>query len=560
MQNLNEFITETIFPVRIVAHNGNVSDTQALLNKKQLQITTKEDEITSLRNDNSEENAYVILDFGKEYNGAVRILTYTTDGRQTPEIRITYGESVSEALSEIGYKNSTNDHAIRDFKFNLTSYSDMTFIESGLRFVKIELLDKNSEINLKAVVLQSRMRNIKYKGMFKCSDDLINKIYDTSAYTCHLCMQQYIWDGIKRDRLVWIGDMHPEMLTVRTVFGAHPIISDSLLFMRDQTPLPGWMNGMPTYSLWWLHILSDWYIYTGDSDFLNSNKEYAISLIKTILSLINDNGTDNLPGYFLDWPCNDKPQSVSGSRALLAMTLDSCIKLCDAFDEKELILKCREKKSVLISTEINSFGAKQVTAIAALADWINPPEAGKTVLHNGADGWSTFMSYYLLKCSSCYSMSGALDALKQYYGAMLKMGATTFWEDFDIKWAENSTPIDCLPDSKNNDIHGDFGKFCYTGLRHSLCHGWSSGPVAFLAEEVLGIKIAEPGCKKIILEPDPGNLTFAEGVYPTPKGNITIRISVNDNIIKTIYSAPEEIEIITKEKYKEYRYEFSRIS
>jgi alpha-L-rhamnosidase len=39
------------------------------------------------------------------------------------------------------------------------------------------------------------------------------------ADTVHLCMQDYLWDGIKRDRLVWIGDMHPEVSTINAVFG-----------------------------------------------------------------------------------------------------------------------------------------------------------------------------------------------------------------------------------------------------------------------------------------------------------------------------------------------------
>jgi hypothetical protein len=31
-------------------------------------------------------------------------------------------------------------------------------------------------------------------------------------------MQEYLWDGIKRDRLVWIGDMYPEVSTIHAVF------------------------------------------------------------------------------------------------------------------------------------------------------------------------------------------------------------------------------------------------------------------------------------------------------------------------------------------------------
>ena len=34
-------------------------------------------------------------------------------------------------------------------------------------------------------------------------------------------MQEYLWDGVKRDRLVWLGDMHPEVMTVQSVFGGN---------------------------------------------------------------------------------------------------------------------------------------------------------------------------------------------------------------------------------------------------------------------------------------------------------------------------------------------------
>ena len=94
------------------------------------------------------------------------------------------------------------------------------------------------------------------------------------------------------------------------------------------------------------------------------------------------------------------------------------------------------------------------------------------------------------------------------------------------------------------DIHADNGAFCYKGLRHSLCHGWSSAPTAFLAEEVLGIKILEPGCKKIAIKPDLGNLSFAKGIYPTPYGIISVECSKNGENISVSYSAPYEIEIV----------------
>jgi hypothetical protein len=47
-----------------------------------------------------------------------------------------------------------------------------------------------------------------------------------------------------------------------------------------------------------------------------------------------------------------------------------------------------------------------------------------------------------------------------------------------VAWTNNAFRIDELPVAGKKDIHGDYGEFCYKGFRHSLCHGWSSGPAA----------------------------------------------------------------------------------
>ena len=69
---------------------------------------------------------------------------------------------------------------------------------------------------------------------------------------------------------------------------------------------------------------------------------------------------------------------------------------------------------------------------------------------------------------------------------MLSIGATTFFEDFDLKWLDSAGRIDSLSQPGQEDIHGDRGKHCYVGYRHSLCHGWASGVIAFIKEEVSG--------------------------------------------------------------------------
>ena len=92
-------------------------------------------------------------------------------------------------------------------------------------------------------------------------------------------MQEYLWDGIKRDRLVWIGDMHPEVLSILAAFGDQQVIRDSLDLTRDENPKHLFMNGTAAYSIWWILIQDMLYRTTGDLDYLAEQKEYLASLM-----------------------------------------------------------------------------------------------------------------------------------------------------------------------------------------------------------------------------------------------------------------------------------------
>ena len=138
-----------------------------------------------------------------------------------------------------------------------------------------------------------------------------------------------------------------------------------------------------------------------------------------------------------------------------------------------------------------------------------------------------------------------MSHMKDYYGAMLDLGATTFWEDFNLDWTKNAAGIDEIVPEGKDDIHGDFGAYCYVKFRHSLCHGWSSGPVAYLTEEVLGVKFVAPGGKMITVDPHLSDLTFAEGEVPTPFGVIHVRHEVGeDGKIKTDLTLPEGVTLV----------------
>ena len=129
-------------------------------------------------------------------------------------------------------------------------------------------------------------------------------------------------------------------------------------------------------------------------------------------------------------------------------------------------------------------GNKKVLALKHFAVGLSAQEQAELV-RGGAQGMSTFMSYYIMKAVAAFDKPAAVQMMKDYYGAMLDKGATTFWEDFDLDWVPGSGRIDAFPREGEKDIHGDYGGYCYRGFRHSLCHGWSAGILAFMMEEGL---------------------------------------------------------------------------
>jgi alpha-L-rhamnosidase len=95
-------------------------------------------------------------------------------------------------------------------------------------------------------------------------------------------------------------------------------------------------------------------------------------------------------------------------------------------------------------------------------------------------------------------------------------------------------------------LHGDFGAYCYEGFRHSFCHGWASGPTAWLSQHVLGIEPAAPGFTKVRITPHLGSLAWAEGSYPTPRGVIRVRHEKQaDGSIKSDVQLPPGVERIS---------------
>ncbi|MBR1720293.1 MAG: alpha-L-rhamnosidase [Phocaeicola sp.] len=517
-----------------------------------------------------DDRASIILDFGRELHGGLKLVISSCTPLKTPTFRIRFGESLSETCSELNSGKSiaetgsvaevdlqnnsaTNDHAIRDMVMTVPFYGQIELGSSGFRFVRLDLLDPDMVVNLKEATAVFRYRNIPYLGSFQCSDDRLNKIWMTGAYTVHLNMQEYIWDGIKRDRLVWLGDMHPETSTISTVFGDEESFYASMDLACQQWPLPQWMNGMSAYSMWYLIIQYDWYQHFGNLDFLQRHGDYIKGLIDLLDTKIAEDGTETLsPSRFLDWPSSPNQKGVeAGYRALLCWALQDGKQLCQLLGDEARATKCVQMEQRLRKKVLPPNDLKQAAALMAIAGLMDAEKASQDyLLVGGPKGFSTFYGYYMLEAlAKAGHYEEAMDIISQYWGGMLDLGATSFWEDFNLDWTKDVGRIDEFVPKGKKDIHGDFGAYCYPGFRHSLCHGWASGPTAWMSRHILGVEILEPGCKTVRVTPHLGKLQWAEGTFPTPKGVMTIRHEKQpDGTVKSMVKVPQGIKLIPEDK------------
>lgn len=535
---IDDRIREDIFPTRIVASEGNIEGVEKFCDPIDLQIGVAETRLIHITG-----KAFVVFDFGKEINGGIRVLMHHAKGGFV-KARVRCGESVSECYAEKDDRGAHNHHTLRDAEFEFIDLSDMSFLETGFRFIRIDF-PEGTDAYVKAVTAVYVHRKLERVGSFTCNDKRVNEIFETAAHTLTLNMQRYIWDGIKRDRLVWVGDMHPETLGIISLFGEDKSVVESLEYARSHTPLPEWINGIPAYSMWYLIILADYYMQTGNAEYIASQRTYIDGLVRQIDERIADDGTVDFGDCLFDWPSHGKPDEIIGITAVTYLAARSSLVLFQLLGLDITI--CEKMMEKLKNFKRNAVEFKQCEAMKTFAGLSEAADTVDFLTAGGSKGLCTFMSYYILtSVAEAGKADVALEMMKNYYGAMLDKGATTFWETFDTDWIEGSSRIDELPKAGEKDIHGDFGDFCYVGFRHSLCHGWSCGPVPFLIRTVTGIEPLTPGCKIVSVDPVSAGLMTYTAEYPTPYG--TIKVELQNG--KFTVTRPKKVKVVVPDHRK----------
>ena len=466
----------------------------------------------------------ILVDFGKETFGYVKFHNLKGSGN----LSIYYGESPEEAL------DTKYCETLDNFSIDNNNSKDFTIPDSkAYRYIYIE---KDSAITFESVSMLYEYLPLDYRGSFKCNDELINKIWDISAYTMHLTSREFFIDGIKRDRWIWSGDAYQSYLMNYYLFFDSPSVTRTMLNLRGKDPVTSHMNTIMDYTFYWFIGIYDYLQYTGDRKFVEQFYPRMQSLMDFCLSRRNSNGMmEGLPGdwVFIDWADfkMSKSGEVSFEQLLFVRSLETmamCANIMnDVENEKkylELAKDLKEKlftafwsddKNAFIHNRENGQMSSQVTPFtnmfAVLFDYLDTGKTeavNKNVLLNpdALKITTPYMRFYELEALCVLGEHNyVLKEIRDYWGGMLNLGATSFWEKYN-------------PHEKGVEHLAMYGR----PYGKSLCHAWGASPIYLLGKHYIGVKPEKEGYREFSIRPVLGDLEWMEGSVPTPNGDIKV--------------------------------------
>lgn len=481
----------------------------------------------------------VLLDFGREVAGRLLI---ESDCDCEAQVLVSYGESESEALTG-GHYHGTN-------LLRVPPHGIMRGPKSGLRYAWLRFVGGARETTFRGIRLEGIAYPVDYKGSFESSDPLLNRIWETAAHTAHLCMQDGIWDAVKRDRGWWSGDLDVSGPVIGDVFGDQFLLNDTLSHLIP--PEDKDVNGIPGYTALWITALADLYRHGGDHAALELKHDALLKLLAHMDAEFDDSGrflNKDHGWLFVDWSpglAGSSDETVEGTELEFVRAYREGAWLLSELSDHSAAKKYQARAETLTaqarkqySGSSGNYGDRwQLNAMAVLAGVAQqkdyPAIWGQTFRSVGEDGSQTqiispyFNAYLLNAMARMGHRREALNWMRQYWGGMMDEGATSFWEAYDLRWPKQDPHLGLQAD-------GASGYFV------SLAHGWSSEPAAWLMEEVLGIHAVEAGFSKTVVRPDLLGMDWIKGQVAAPQGPIRVEMK-NDPAMKIDLSLPSGVE------------------
>jgi hypothetical protein len=299
------------------------------------------------------------------------------------------------------------------------------------------------------------------------------------------------------------------------------------------------------YTFYWFLGIYDYYLYTGDKSFIRDFYPRMQSMMDYVLGRRNQDGLlEGLPGdwIFIDWAAGlSKKGEISFEQMLFARSLETMAlcsaivndseshkryqNLADDLKKKIFSIYWNPSKHALVHSRVNGVQTDNVTRYANMFgiffNYFNDQQKQEVkthvLLNDSIQKITTpYMHFYELEALCAMGEQDyVLKQIKDYWGGMLNLGATSFWEEYD-------------PSKKGAEHYAMYGR----EFGKSLCHAWGASPIYLLGKYFLGVKPTSPGYGTYSIEPNLGGLKWMQGTVPTPSGNIEMYVGASQMKIK----------------------------
>ena len=468
-----------------------------------------------------------LYDFGQETFGYLKVKNLQGT------VHVYYGESREEALDKDHCETLDILTSSLSPQTSSISHHPSDIASKAFRFVYIEKEDGATYDDV-SMDYEFAPHDMTHSGSFHCSDQLLNDIWQVSAYTMDLTTREFFMDGIKRDRWTWSGDAIQSYLMNYYLRFDTECVKRTIRQLRGKDPVTAHVNTIMDYTFYWFKSVLDYYEYTGDVDFVREMWPRMETLMDYVLGRTNSDGmAEGQPDdwIFVDWV--DFPMHKRGilcfEQILFCKALETmaiCAKLLGInksdyrIKAEELRNKVRqtfwsyEQKAYYHALEDGVLN-KQITKFPNMFAIIygyayeeQRKEIMKSVMLNpDIDPITTpYMRFYELEALCMAGLQEqVLPEIRDYWGGMLKEGATSFWE----KYVPSETGTQHLA------MYGrPYGK--------SLCHAWGASPIYLIGKYYLGVRPTKPGYAEYEIRPSLGDLEWMQGTVPTPHGLIHV--------------------------------------
>lgn len=375
--------------------------------------------------------------------------------------------------------------------------------------------------------------NSEVVSSFECDDEFLNKLWDMSVNTLLVNMRDSFMDCPDRERTMWIADtsLAMEEAVYSLDYNSLDLYKKAIknyISWRDgkalMSVIPSYVSNLqlPIQNLIWIDEAYNYYLYTGDKEFLEVVYPYFKEYLK-LWSIQEDGMTKGIGDYYKNlWPWYDtvgKTDEVLLENSLYYYANTKMLNIAKVlgkkYDEKIYLSRLEKlengiKNSFYIegqgykSKDFEGFDGR-ANAVLVLSGIANESqyESIKNVLVN-QDGNTPFWEKYILEALCNMNMyEEAVNRIKTKYGEMVELKeeySSTLWEYFEKDKG-----------SKN--------------------HTWSAGPMIIMQKYIAGISPADAGFEKVKIEPNLGSLKNIKSTVNTAKGIVNLEINKGENNI-----------------------------